>query len=160
MDAIEAMAGIDDVCSDKTGTITLGRMILQRAWLPVSGAAPLDDEQRQPIDTAEGQIYAVETGSDAFFPRGAVVALEKDEDPSSLFTAEEDDNDVLERAINPNQQERSLRDLVLCASLCNQATLHREEAAWQANGDPTEIALQVFAHKLGMGKVRLQRDPC
>ena len=131
-------------------------MILQRAWLPVASAEPLKDEQRQPIDTKDGQSYAVETGADAFFLRGAIVALEKDEDPSSLFTNDDDDNAVFDRAINPNQQERSLRDLVLCASLCNQATLHRENAAWKANGDPTEIALQVFAHKLGMGKVCLE----
>jgi P-type Na+/K+ transporter len=39
--------------------------------------------------------------------------------------------------------EKSLRDLVLCASLCNMATIHKgDEDRWQASGDATEIALQ------------------
>jgi magnesium-transporting ATPase (P-type) len=55
--------------------------------------------------------------------------------------------------------ERRLRELVLCAGLCNMATIHHDSKAdtWQANGDATEIALQVFAHKLAHGKPNLTR---
>lgn len=46
-----------------------------------------------------------------------------------------------------------MANMALCASLCNMATIHKnKEGNWQANGDATEIALQVFAHKLGRGK--------
>lgn len=52
--------------------------------------------------------------------------------------------------------EESLKNLVLCASLCNTATIHKgDENKWEANGDATEIALQVFAHKLGHGQPHL-----
>ncbi len=42
----------------------------------------------------------------------------------------------------------------LCAAVCSQATLARpsDDGQWDGNGDPTEIALQVAAYKLGHGK--------
>ncbi|KAG8806458.1 hypothetical protein FRC17_004979, partial [Serendipita sp. 399] len=38
MDAIETLGGVHNICSDKTGTITLGRMVLKKAWIPVKSA--------------------------------------------------------------------------------------------------------------------------
>lgn len=63
-----------------------------------------------------------------------------------------------------------LHDLTLCAALCSSATVQRvkndkgEEAGWEGHGDATEVALQVYAHKLGYGKPHLttavsERDP-
>jgi Cation transport ATPase (P-type) len=53
--------------------------------------------------------------------------------------------------------EPSLQDLVQSAALINIATFKQPEEGkhWEANGDPTEIALQVFAHKAGHGKPHL-----
>ena len=131
-------------------------MVLQRAWVPAKSAEALDGMERQPVDTAVGQMYSVETGADANYPRGSVIALEPDEPAPS---PEDDDNDFIERAVHHDQQERSLRDLVMCASLNNMATLARGKDGWEANGDPTEVALQVFAHKLGLGKPHLTHPP-
>jgi P-type E1-E2 ATPase len=36
MDAIETLAAVTDVCSDKTGTITLGKMVTRRVWVPAA----------------------------------------------------------------------------------------------------------------------------
>jgi Ca2+-transporting ATPase len=42
-------------------------------------------------------------------------------------------------------------------SLCNDAVLQRSEGdSWEAVGDPTEIALQVLSHKLGIEKDQLE----
>jgi Na+-exporting ATPase len=56
--------------------------------------------------------------------------------------------------IHPGQLGEDLEHLVKCASLNNMASIYKDkdDQAWQANGDPTEIALQVFAHKAGLGK--------
>lgn len=53
--------------------------------------------------------------------------------------------------------EPTFQEFVQSAALNNMATIHRgaEEKGWEANGDPTEIALQVFAHKAGRGKTHL-----
>lgn len=60
--------------------------------------------------------------------------------------------------MHPSDMENNLANMTLCASLCNMATIHKgKEGNWQASGDATEIALQVFAHKLGRGKPHMTR---
>nr|XP_019014014.1 potassium/sodium efflux P-type ATPase, fungal-type [Kwoniella pini CBS 10737]OCF52795.1 potassium/sodium efflux P-type ATPase, fungal-type [Kwoniella pini CBS 10737] len=150
MDAIEALAGVENVCSDKTGTLTVGRMVVRKFWVPT-----LDPRANEsaPVNTKRGQAYSFETGSDPFYPRGEVRSDR--EEISSGADPDAVELELSEQVILVDEQERGLRDLGLCASLCNQATLSRPkdgEGQWEANGDPTEIALQVAAHKLGHGK--------
>ncbi len=64
MDAIEALAGVENVCSDKTGTLTVGRMVVRKIWVPSLDARGSD---LAPLNSVRGQAYSVETGSDAFF---------------------------------------------------------------------------------------------
>ena len=166
MDAIEALAGVENVCSDKTGTLTVGRMVVRKFWVPVVDSRANEDA---PLDTATGQSYSFETGSDPFYPRGEVRFELRKLNNSKSHTldlgakppqrsATRDELDDEARAVHPDELEGNLRELALCAALCNQATLHRpseENAQWEANGDPTEVALQVAAHKLGHGKPSL-----
>ncbi|KAL1890880.1 hypothetical protein Sste5346_008021 [Sporothrix stenoceras] len=37
LQSLEALGGVTDICSDKTGTITQGRMVVRKAWLPSHG---------------------------------------------------------------------------------------------------------------------------
>ncbi|KAL7419667.1 hypothetical protein Q5752_005581 [Cryptotrichosporon argae] len=166
MDAIEALAGVENVCSDKTGTLTVGRMVARTLWVPRRDAGPDAAE----INTRRGQAYSFEAGSDPFYPRGEVTAdlaeLTGKREPLDLRTRSltrngrakalsQDEVDAQDTVVHPDQLPEGLRELALCAALCNQATLARpagDEGQWEANGDPTEIALQVAAHKLGRGK--------
>ena len=162
MDAIEALAGVENVCSDKTGTLTVGRMVVRKFWVPSRDSRP---NETAPLDTARGQAYSIETGSDAFYPRGEVRSdassirnegvLDLNEKRQPKRSNSEDEIEEQERVVHYEELETRLRELTLCASLCNQATLARPtepEGNWEANGDPTEVALQVAAHKLGHGK--------
>ncbi|WVF66526.1 potassium/sodium efflux P-type ATPase, fungal-type [Kwoniella sp. CBS 6097] len=167
MDAIEALAGVENVCSDKTGTLTVGRMVVRKFWVP---ALDYRINEKAPLNSKRGQAYSFETGSDPFYPRGSVQAdrteisgggevLDLKRRPHRQGSVEEDPDDreveSQELVVQPDELEYGLRDLALCASLCNQATLSRpvdSDSQWEANGDPTEIALQVAAHKLGHGK--------
>ncbi len=50
-------------------------------------------------------------------------------------------------------------DLARCGALCNDSALHEDrEAGWVLTGDPTEGALVVAAHKLGLPPDGLRRD--
>lgn len=55
----------------------------------------------------------------------------------------------------------SMLQLIQNTSLCNTATIHRdkENGEWITQGDPTESALQVFAHKVNMGNKKLTNSP-
>ncbi|KAL7412608.1 hypothetical protein BDY24DRAFT_392075 [Mrakia frigida] len=170
MDAIESLSVVTDICSDKTGTITVGKMVVKKAWVPISTAFPTQERAAE-IDLVRGQAYAAESGSDPFYPRGIVRALTQSRIPGRSQTTdsegittpstpeEEDEDDITsEDVIKPSEMEDAFKNVVLCSSLCNMATLHKgKEDRWEAAGDATEIALQVFAHKLGHGKPHLTR---
>lgn len=73
-------------------------------------------------------------------------------DPEGEVRSEHDDTLVTKETLNIGLQE-----LVRSAALCNmsEVLLNHETQEWIGRGDPTELGLQVFAHKLQMGKPRL-----
>ncbi|KAG8802546.1 hypothetical protein FRC17_006393, partial [Serendipita sp. 399] len=187
MDAVETLGGVHNICSDKTGTITLGRMVVKKVWIPVksvflSRAAP---GERLDYDTVTGETYAVESGTDPFYPRGTIRVLRPGAAEANNEMDSDDEDDVTaENIVRIESLEPSFQEFVHSAALNNMATIHRgggkkkkkaaaaanangdgneqgaadnegANAAWEANGDPTEIALQVFAHKAGRGKPHL-----
>lgn len=134
MEALEALGGVSTVCSDKTGTLTQGKMVVRKFWLPDT----VKDEQ---ADLA-GRTYGVEEADTAFEPRGRAF----------LESAEKDAH------IENDQLSTEMIDLATAASLCNIAELippSNEDPQWSARGDPTEIALLVYATKLGYGRPSL-----
>ncbi|KAJ9104970.1 hypothetical protein QFC19_003767 [Naganishia cerealis] len=178
MDAIETLAAVTDVCSDKTGTITLGKMVTRRVWVP----AQLDHGGNLGIDTEygtdleQGQYFTVETGSDPFLPQGRVLADDKTVGRYlTQTTSDTDDERTLSnkhcKVLDPHDIAKPMHELALCAALCSSAAIQRvqsdddkdssdsssEESSgcWEGHGDATEVALQVFAHKLGYGKPHL-----
>ena len=116
----------------------------RRLWAP----AQVTGEDVKP-DVEKGQTYTVETGSEPFYPSGDVTV---DSASGNSTTAD------IENLPQP------LRNLTLCASLCSSATVQRvrgeegdgdEKKGWEGHGDATEVALQVFAHKIGHGRAHL-----
>ncbi|KAJ7641656.1 hypothetical protein FB45DRAFT_900727 [Roridomyces roridus] len=121
LDALENLGGVTDICSDKTGTLTLGKMSVRKMWL---------------VGDAEGYELSTHTTSDALEPVGDI--------------HEGGDNGPV---VNPDSIHEGLAQAIRVASLCNVATIQQNDTGvWVSTGDPTEVALQVFAMKLQMGR--------
>jgi Na+-exporting ATPase len=131
LQAIEAVGGVTNVCSDKTGTLTQGKMSVRTAWIPGAGTLSVHDTQ------------------DILNPESGTVKLD----------------DV---AIDPTTVLKTPRllDFLNAIALCNLANIYQptsitvsekpsKEKFWTAVGDPTEIALQVFAMRFAHGRETL-----
>jgi Na+-exporting ATPase len=172
--SIEGLAVVTDICSDKTGTLTVGKMVMKKAWIParLPDSDSTENTTMKPAKVATdiGQTYEVETGSDPYYPRGVVRAIENDKPLMTESPSEDDDESSRQGngdsddetsgpdVVSTNDMEQNLENMVLCASLCNMSTIHHgKEGYWQANGDATEVALQVWAHKMGRGKPHMTK---
>jgi magnesium-transporting ATPase (P-type) len=72
--------------------------------------------------------------------------------------SDEDSDDVTaDDVVRIEALEPAFQEFIHGASLNNMASIHKplEGQGWDAHGDPTEVALQVFAHKAGRGKPHL-----
>jgi Na+-exporting ATPase len=123
MGALEAIGGVTNICSDKTGTLTQGKMLARMAYL------------------ADGRSLAVENETSPFDPTSGHIKLE-----GSPLTQD----GVYEDA--------ALRMFFQTIAVCNLASVFPPKTEngvtgmWTATGEPTEIALQVMAMRVGHSK--------
>lgn len=90
----------------------------------------------------EGYELSAQTASNAIEPVGTV-HVGHDDGP----------------AVDTQNIHEGLAQAIRVASLCNVATIQQNDTgSWVSTGDPTEVALQVFATKLGMGRPTLTPD--
>lgn len=137
LQALEAVGGVTNICSDKTGTLTQGKMIARKVWIPGSGTITIHDTTN-PFDPSSGFVQMNGTGFSSDRP-------DKDS-PLSLFL-----NAIalcnLSTVYNRNSKTSFDDGSVVGSS-----------GDWTAVGEPTEIALQVLAMRFDSGKPALLHD--
>ncbi|KAI0969611.1 hypothetical protein F4678DRAFT_165914 [Xylaria arbuscula] len=146
LSVLEAVGGVTNICSDKTGTLTQGKMITRKIWL------------------RDGSIASVEACTHPFDPSSGNVVWKDDKSLSSALHS------------SVPKLPLSTKRFLECIALCNNATVSDSKAVsgddtaetsttsttvvsdWTAIGEPTEIALQVFAMRFDITKATISQS--
>lgn len=132
--SLEAVGGVTNICSDKTGTLTQGRMVTRKVWLRGDLEAYVDGTA-DPYDPSSGAVTwnAPLTGSclNAFLE--TVSLCNNASVTKTKSTLPETDSSSVTTAATAGPVQ------------------------WEAIGEPTEVALKVFAMRFGenLGKSEL-----
>lgn len=139
LDSLEALGGINDICSDKTGTLTQGKMVARKVWVPSVGTFSMDNSN-EPFNPTLGDLsytkyspyFVKETDEEIDF-------LPVDKYATDAFAS-------------------NFKTWLTSATLANIATVDQSkneetgELEWKAHGDATEIAIQVFCKRVGFDR--------
>ncbi|EGW29917.1 Na+ ATPase [Spathaspora passalidarum NRRL Y-27907] len=127
LDSLEALGGVDDICSDKTGTLTLGKMIAKKLWIPSVGTFSVQNSN-EPFNPTVGEVV--------FSEHSPKYIKEVDEEVDFSYHLPQDSNQYF-------------NNWLMSATLANIASVKEVDGEWQALGDATEIAINVFTTRLG-----------
>ncbi|CAI2175595.1 19955_t:CDS:10 [Funneliformis geosporum] len=143
--AVETLGSVTVICSDKTGTLTEGKMGPSELW------------------TAEDSLYSFTEPASLNPNDGGILFLSKEyrniilkksrTSSNSLSLSEKIDQNV----IKPQEIPRSSSNLpvhmmtaLMISSLCNNSSVTKnDDGEWKGIGDPTEVALVLAAQKGG-----------
>ncbi|KAF7587315.1 hypothetical protein BBP40_007400 [Aspergillus hancockii] len=137
LQCLEAVGGVTNICSDKTGTLTQGKMIARTAWIPNVGTITIS-QTTNPHDPTSGSVQIDEVD---WKPKGLQGnhALNTFLNAIALCNLSVVQNDG--SSVSSEKEPRS-----------------RRVNGWTAVGEPTEIALHVLAMRFGLGRSNILRD--
>ncbi|KAK9374777.1 uncharacterized protein V1513DRAFT_379436 [Lipomyces chichibuensis] len=154
MQALEALGGVTDICSDKTGTLTQGKMITRHVWIP---------------DLGDNQTISVSGTTNSFSPQSGYLEIGGHRvSPADVINRGSVDSLVMFlntiALCNLAKVECKSSDVSstveksgdhLSGNRLNTELAQTEALEWIGYGEPTDISLQVFAMRFDSGREEL-----
>ncbi|KAG2208540.1 hypothetical protein INT47_010236 [Mucor saturninus] len=149
--AVESLGSVTVICSDKTGTLTEGKMGTSELWttdnslykFTESTSMNPNDGQiiREPEDLRRRMIHIRHTATSPSCNE------QQDIDYAAMVPKPID-------TTHPEGYTKQLYSAFMISSLCNNSSIHMDDETgdFKSIGDPTEIALTVAAQKGGLGR--------
>jgi potassium/sodium efflux P-type ATPase len=132
MAALEAIGGVTNICSDKTGTLTQGKMLVHQVWVPEFGTLSVQ-KANNILDPGDGEMVI----NNVPLSKNDINSQDKTQILNPLLNAIALCN--FARVFRPDATAESSEKLSTPGN-------------WTSAGDPTETALQVLAMRFGRGK--------